>query len=283
MYSAQELVSQIDALASIPAVYNRIREQIVAPGSSMFEIASLVATDPALTVRVLRVVNSAMFGFNGEIDNVQRAVQVLGLQQLHDIVLGVSLQQIFDGLQPAGIDIERYWRQSMMSGLCARSIARANRHLSAERMFVIGLLGNIGHLVMYQTTPTLAAEAARAAQAGETLYLAERRIIGCDYAEVGATLMEHWGVPNGFAGAIGAQTLPRLGGDYAHEAAIVHLAHCIARADETGAASADVVACIDSALWPLVGIEATAVAQIREEAELNLAAHMALFFPPRKR
>ncbi len=283
MYSAQELVSQIDSLVSIPAVYQRICELIDTPGSSMFEIADLLTTDPALTVRLLRVVNSAMFGFRGEIDNMQRAVQILGLQQVHDIVLGVSLQQMFGGLRPEGIDIDRYWRQSMMSGLCARAIARASHHPSPERMFVVGLLGNIGHLVMYQTTPTLAREAERAAASGEALHLAERRIIGCDFAEVGATLMDHWGVPRGFAGAIGAQTLPRLGGDYAHEAAIVHLAHCIARADEQGEASADIVARIESALWPLIGIEADAVAQIREDAELNLAAHMTLFFPPRQR
>lgn len=283
MYSAQELVSQVDSLASIPAVYHRIREQVDAPDSSMFEIARLISADPGLTVRLLRVVNSALFGYRGTVDSVQRAVQILGLQQVHDIVLGVSLKGVFDSLRPSEVDVDRYWRQSMMCALCARQIARESTHATPERMFIIGLLANIGHLVMYQTAPALAAEAADAAEKGEALHLAERRIIGCDFAEVGATLMDHWGVPRGFAGAIGAQTLPRLGGDYANEAAIIHLAGAIARADETGAASAEVLAGIDATLWPLIGIETEAVPKVREDAELNLAACMVLFFPLLKR
>lgn len=281
MHSAQELVSQVDSLASIPAVYHRICELMDSPDSSMFEIARLISADPGLTVRLLRVVNSAMFGYRGTVDSVQRAAQILGLQQVHDIVLGVSLQTVVGGLRPSGVDIDRYWRQSMMCALCARQIAREGVHTAPERMFIIGLLANIGHLVMYQTAPALVAQAERAAAQGEPLHLAERRIIGCDFAEVGAALIEHWGVPHGFAGAIGAQTMPRLGGDYAHEAAIIHLASQLARADESGEASADVLARIDGSLWPLIGIEAEAVPRVREDAELNLAACIVLFFPPR--
>ncbi len=77
MHSAQELVSQIEALTSLPTVYERVREQLESPDGSVFEVARLVSADPALTARLLRLVNSAMYGYRGEIDNVVRAVQIL--------------------------------------------------------------------------------------------------------------------------------------------------------------------------------------------------------------
>lgn len=282
MHSAQELVSQIESLASIPVVYQRIREHLDSPESSTFEVARLVGSDPALTIRVLGVVNSALFGHRGKIDSVLRAVQILGLQQVHDIVLSVSLQAMLESVRPAALDIERYWRQSMLGALCARTLAQQAGRSAPERMFVIGLLADIGHLVMYQTTPELAAQAEQAARDGEALYLAERRIVGCDFAEVGATLVEHWGVPGGFAGAIGAQTLPRLGGDYAHDAAILNLARCIVRADDLGLASTEIAAAAEPSVWQLLDFDAAALPAVREEAELNLAAYLTLFFPPRK-
>ena len=179
MHSAQELTSQIDALTSLPTVYERVREQLQSPQGSVFEVARLVAADPALTARLLRLVNSAMYGHRGEIDNVVRAVQILGLQQVHDLVLAMSLHAMFAGIKPAHLDMNEFWRNSVLCALAARAIAQLTRHPGQERVFVIGLLADIGHLVLFQTTPVLADEARQiASQTNEALHLVERRIIG---------------------------------------------------------------------------------------------------------
>ncbi|HRJ25008.1 MAG TPA: HDOD domain-containing protein, partial [Thauera sp.] len=83
MHSAQELVSQVEALTALPDVYERVRQQLDSPAGSIGEVARLVAADPALTARLLRLVNSAMYGYRGRIADVDRAVQLLGLQQVH--------------------------------------------------------------------------------------------------------------------------------------------------------------------------------------------------------
>ncbi|NLG61862.1 MAG: HDOD domain-containing protein, partial [Candidatus Cloacimonetes bacterium] len=205
MHSAQELVSQIEALTSLPTVYERVREQLESPEGSVFEVARLVSADPALTARLLRLVNSAMYGHRGEIDNVVRAVQILGLQQVHDLVLAMSLHAVFAGIRPAQLDMNRFWRDSVLCALASRSIAQHAGAVAVERSFVMGLLADIGHLVLFQTAPELAAEARTIAEQGdEPLHLIERRIVGCDFAEVGATLMDQWRVPRAFAEAIGA-------------------------------------------------------------------------------
>ncbi|TAH53108.1 MAG: HDOD domain-containing protein [Betaproteobacteria bacterium] len=280
MYSAQELVSQIEALTSLPTVYQRIREQLDSPEGAIHEVARLVSADPALTARLLRVVNSAMYGYDGMIDSVNRAVTILGLQQVHDLVLAMSLESVFRGIRPEAMDMNRFWRASVMRGLTARAIALACQQTAPERIFVIGLLADLGHLVMYHGVPRLALEAASQATAsGEALYAVERRTIGCDFAEVGATLMDHWKLPASFAGVIGAQTVPRLGGDYAQDASVVHVANHIVHADELALSSEEAAAGVDPLVWATLDLQPVAIASIREEAELHLAAYVSLFFP----
>ncbi|HRA81717.1 MAG TPA: HDOD domain-containing protein [Thauera sp.] len=282
MHSAQELASQIESLTSLPTVYDRVREQLDSPHGSVFEVARLVSADPALTARLLRLVNSAMYGYRGEVDSVMRAVQILGLQQLHDLVLAMSLHAVFAGIRPAQLDMNQFWRDSVLCALAARGIAQNIGRPGLERVSVIGLLADIGHLVLYQTTPELADEARQsAAQTGEALHLAEQRIIGCDFAEVGAALMDQWRVPSSFAGAIGTQTRPRLGGDHAIDAAILNLARHIVDADARGESSKETVARVEPSVWDLLDIAPDSIAAIREEAELNLAAYLSVFFPPR--
>ena len=280
MHSAQELVSQIETLTSLPDVYERVRAQVESPEGSIVEVARLVGADPALSARLLRLVNSALYGPRGRIDDVLRAVTLLGLQQVHDLVLAMSLQATFAGIRPARLDMQRFWRSSLLTGLAARAAAQTAAQPMAERLFVIGVLADIGHLVLYQTVPELAAMARREAETGkEALDAAERRIVGCDFAEVGAALMDRWQLPDRFAGAIGTQMLPRLGGAFAAGAAALHLARRIAEAGTKGEASAEAAAAIDADVWPLIGLAPEQLPNIREDAELNLAAYLALFFP----
>ena len=267
-------------LTSLPDVYERVREQVESPDGSIAEVARLVGADPALSARLLRLVNSALYGPRRRIDDVLRAVTLLGLHQVHDLVLAMSLQATFAGIRPARLDMQRFWRSSLLTGLAARAAAQAAAQPMAERLFVIGVLSDIGHLVLYQTVPELAAMAQREADAGrDTLDAAERRIVGCDFAEVGAALMDRWQLPDRFAGAIGTQMLPRLGGAFAADAAALHLARRIAEADAKGEASADVATSVGADVWPLIGPAPEQLGAIREEAELNLAAYLALFFP----
>lgn len=280
MYSAQELVSNIEGLAVLPSVYHRVREQLESPDGSVIEVAHLVAADPALTTGVLRLVNSAFYGFSRKIDSVERAIPILGLQQTHELVLAMSVSSMFEGIKPQNMDMKRFWHGSMMRALAAREIAHISCNPASERLFVIGLLADIGHLVMYQTVPELTTEAWTCAEAGqEALHEAERRIIGCDYAEVGAALMDAWRLPPSFAGIIGAQIVPRLGGEHILEAELLHVAVAIARADNNNDGSDEAAVRIDPQIWADICLKPAIFAQLREAAELHLASCISTFFP----
>ena len=280
MHSTQELITGVTTLTSLPSVYLHIRDELSAPTGSLPTVAHAIAADPALTARLLRVVNSALYGYGGQIGTVQRAVTILGLQQVHDLVLAMSLGTMFSGVASEHIDMSRFWRGSVMCGLVARHIGIGSGLPAIERLFLIGLLSDLGHLVMYQTVPGPTREAARAAEAnGEPLFEAERRIVGCDFAEVGASLMDHWKLPSCFSQIVGAQINPRLGGDAAYEAAIVHVATQLVRADRDGETSERAAERIDPVIWSQLDMDPASLSRIRQEAELDLSGYVALFFP----
>lgn len=280
MYSAQELVTNIQALTSLPSVYTRIRETLDAPDGSMTEVARIISADPALSARLLQVVNSALYGYGGKIDSLHRAVTILGLQQVHDLVLAMSIGSVFSGINPEQMNMSRFWRNSVMCGIAAREIGRRCDLPTAERLLVIGLLSDLGHLVLYQTVPTQTNEARQLSEKnGEPLYSAEQRIIGCDFAEVGATLMDHWHLPTCFAEIVGAQINPRLAGEFTYEAAIIHVARSIVEADRLGVTSEEAANRIAPMIWTTLDMNPDSFGDLREATELNLAGYLALLFP----
>lgn len=153
MSTPQELVACVEKLASLPAVYHRIRDLLDDPDSSMFELAEAVSSDTAITARVLRVVNSVLYGFPGKVETVSRAVNLMGMQQVHDLVLSTLVVAAFSGIRPARMHMGRFWSDSVLRGLAARAAARQLGMGDPERMFVEGLLADIGHLVMFQVAP----------------------------------------------------------------------------------------------------------------------------------
>jgi HD-like signal output (HDOD) protein len=229
MVTAVEIVAQTDRLPSLPAAYLRVKRVIDDPNASIPQVAEAMAIDPALTARVLRVVNSPFYGFPGRIQTVTRALSILGMQPVHDLVLAWAIISAFAGISSSAVPMNEFWRKSVARAVAARKLAQQARFVDAERLFVEGLLSDIGHLVMYVQLPDLAVQAAETStRAGRPLHEIEREIIGCDYAEVGAALVSAWGLPQAFNEPIACQIQPAAATIHPLEAAILHVAGALA-------------------------------------------------------
>ena len=280
MSTPQELVACIEKLASLPAAYHRIRELLDDPDSSVYQVADAVASDPGITARVLRVVNSVLYGFPGKIETVARAVNLMGMQQVHDLVLSTAIIGAFSGIRPARMHMTRYWQDCIYRGLAARASAKLMGTGDPERMFVEGLLADIGHLVMFQVAPEPSAAALEsAARDKEPIQDAEARIVGCNFAEVGAALASAWRLPGGFAKAIGAQLMPAMAGPHVNEAALLHLANQIVATRELENPDEAALAMLDPMSAAMLELDAGQIAEIRARAEQELGTVIALFFP----
>lgn len=279
-HSAQDLAQRTTELVTLPAIYHRVKQVIDDPDGSVIELAKVVAADPGITMRVLRVVNSVFYGFPGKIETMSRAVSVLGMQQVHDIVLATTVTAVFAGMRPERMDVHRFWRASAMRGLLARAAAKSCGLLDAERLFVGGMLADIGHMVMYMHAPQEAEQAlVEHRTSGAALDGLERDMVGCDYAAVGEALLTEWRLPRSFAVAIGAQIDPTRGAPHEFEASLLHLARHAVNYDGQLDESARIVANASPAAWQITRLEPQAFEGACAEASSSLAAVMGLFFP----
>lgn len=224
MLSAVEIVTKTDHLPSLPTAYLQVKRLIDDPNASSSQLAAALATDPAMTARLLRVVNSPFYGFPGRIETVTRALTILGMQQVHDAVLAGAISSAFADRRRSVVPMKPFWRRSVARAIAARLLARQARFVDAERLFVTGLLSDIGHLVMYAGVPDLTTEAmTTSGRTGRALHEVERELIGCDYADVGAALVSSWELPQAFYEPIACQIDPSLAFNHQLEAAILHV------------------------------------------------------------
>lgn len=229
MASAQELVQSCSNIFTLPEIYFRVRDVVDDPESTMDDLANALKIDPAISARLLRIVNSPLYGFPKQIDTITRAVNLIGMQAVSDLVTATTIGRTFTGMTTEVMDLSAYWRKSVLSALMAGKIAKACSIEDSERFFIEGLLRDIGHLVLYQTIPQRAQSAlVEAGNLSTPLAEVEQSSIGCDYAEVGAELIRSWGMPVQIEQAVRYQLSPDEAGEYRLHASIVHLAGVIA-------------------------------------------------------
>ncbi|NCS66379.1 MAG: HDOD domain-containing protein [Hydrogenophilales bacterium CG03_land_8_20_14_0_80_62_28] len=281
MTTAQKMVAGVEQLASLPAVYSQVRSVLDNPDSSVNDLANVVAADAGLTVRLLHVVNSVYFGLMSRVDTVSRAVGVLGMQQVHDIVLATSVSAMFKGMSPASMNMTRFWSDSVLRALIARTGAEMVRAGDLERFFVSGLLADLGHLVMYQVEPKLAEQAQRQSELeAMPLAEAERALLGCDYAQVGAALTAKWNLPPRLCAAIGAQIQPASAPEaFQPDAGLLNLARIMVDGMARKLENNAIAPLVADHVWQLTGLKPANVSTIRLLAEMNHSEVVGLFFP----
>jgi HD-like signal output (HDOD) protein len=236
MASAQELVQSFTNVFTLPEVYFRVREVVDNPDSAMDDLASALKIDPAISARLLKIVNSPLYGFPKQIDTITRTVNLIGMQAVSDLVTATTIGRTFSGMTSHLMNLSAYWRKSVLCALMAGKIAKACGVEDSERFFIEGLLRDIGHLVLYQTVPQRAQSAlVEAGNLSTPLADVEQASIGCDYTEVGAELIRSWGMPTQIEQAIRHQLKPNEAGEFTLHASIVHLAGVVVDCAESKA------------------------------------------------
>ncbi|MEQ1845467.1 MAG: HDOD domain-containing protein [Nitrospira sp.] len=221
---ASELVQSCTTVFTLPEIYFRVRDVVDDPNSTMDDLADVLKMDPAISARLLRIVNSPRYGFPRQIDTITRAANLLGIQAINDLVTAMPIQLM---------DVPKFWRKSVLCALLAGKIAKSCSINDSERFFVEGLLRDIGHFVLYQTIPQRAQSALiEAAYLESSLAEVEGSNFGCDFAEVGAELVRFWGMPAQIEQAIRHQVNPMGAGDFILHASIVHLAGAVVDYEE---------------------------------------------------
>jgi putative nucleotidyltransferase with HDIG domain len=166
------------------------------PKTSAISLARLISTDQALTARILKLANSAYYGFSGEISTVNMAIVVLGFNTVKDMGLSLSVFDVFKKMGSSKMfDMSKFWEHSIACGVASRMLTDEYcRRYSAEA-FVAGLLHDIGKVVINQYFNNEFIEIMDLTANGISLDDAETKVLGTSHARIGAWLAEKWNLP----------------------------------------------------------------------------------------
>ncbi|MDH3633306.1 MAG: HDOD domain-containing protein [Gammaproteobacteria bacterium] len=271
-------------LITLPDIYWRLKEILDSHDYSMQDVAQLIVYDPGLTARLLRIVNSAYFGFAAKIDTVNHAVSILGVQQIRDLVLATSIADALGDYECEHLDIRQFWMRSVYRAIAARNLAGVCSLMDGERMFVAGLLSGIGHLIIYQSIPVLAQQAQREAkESGKALYLVEHDVIGFDHTRVASVLMKNWNLPDSLVTVVENHLEPDPDAEYLLDTAIVHVAAKMADAFSEDRPLDEALVETNRHAWDATGLDIAGCEAVGVEVANQLINVVNMLFPKLQR
>jgi HD-like signal output (HDOD) protein len=249
-----DIVQMEVRLPPMPGVLLELQETIHRPDVSAGAIAGVIAKDPGLAAWLLKLVNSPYYGFSAKVSTISRAVTLVGTRQIQILSMGGALNSLAVLLPTGPMNMDRFWRHSMATGIAAQEIWRLTGRSESEQLFVAGLLHDCGKLAMVYAAPKVSQYLrAVAARGGQPSYLAEKEYLGFDHARLGGMLMHRWNMPLSLVIAILRHHEVEDPGRYP-EAAAVHVANMLVTALGLTLDEGAPVPALSPAAWDALGL-----------------------------
>jgi putative nucleotidyltransferase with HDIG domain len=211
----KRVISNIRNLPTPPIVFHQMQKVINDPKVSATHIASILAEDPAMSVKVLKLTNSAFYGLSREVDSVKQAVIIVGLEAIKNLVLSASVLDMFKGNNIDQEFQEAFWRHSLATAFGSRLVARSWRTrgmVDSDAAFSAGLLHDIGKMVLacFLHDEYAAFISERKKDRENLDYEVEERALGFNHAQIGGLLAVQWKIPAKLGEAITYHHHPQL-------------------------------------------------------------------------
>jgi len=229
MAQFDKIVKRIEGLPTLPTVVARVNELVDDASASAGDINDVLSRDLALSSKILKLVNSAFYGFPRRISSITHAVVILGFNTIRNIALSSF---VIDAFQTKDLPFghREFWLHSLGTAMATSTLAHRRGQRATEDAFMCGLLHDVGKLVMFQhLREDFARVLARAETEDALLHEAEDEMLGIDHAHVGSLLMDHWKLPTTMVEVIRCHHAPERAGEAKELAALVHTGNLLAQ------------------------------------------------------
>jgi HD-like signal output (HDOD) protein len=278
----QKKLGDIGEVPSLPIVATRVMGLMKDHEIDLKEISKVIMHDPALTLRIIRLANSAYYGLTTQVTSINHAVVMLGINALYNMILGLSVIRSFRIGKSRWFDPDLFWQHCIACALLSRKLSSSYNYAQPGTGFVCGLTHDIGRLIFVQFLHHEFIAASELAQAsGCALREAEVEVIGFDHAAAGAWLGRKWGLPEPLIAGIeyhhNLQGIPENLAEHAILVKIVAAANSICIQQDLGDSGESQVEVSPADLVPQeYGIDVKAFA---ESANDEITQMMKLWFP----
>lgn len=251
-------VENLSSIPTLPTVIERVTRMLQNPKTSAEEVGKAITTDQTIASKVLRLVNSAFYGFPGKISTITHAIVILGFSTVKNVVLTTAILDSFrnKGNNTDLFDLEKFWIHSVSCGATALSIAKQIGSVDKEECFIAGLIHDIGKLIFCHYLPNefkLGLE--HSVEHQQLLYFSEKELFDCTHQEIGGLLTEKWTLPVSLQNAVKYHHNPSPEHDHYLITAIVHSADILVRAMDFGNGGDNYIPSISEKAWKSIGFD----------------------------
>ncbi|MDR1489737.1 MAG: HDOD domain-containing protein [Desulfovibrio sp.] len=275
--SMNRLLETSHRMGTLPVIFHRLIEMINKTVVSSEELAKVIATDSAMTAKLLKLVNSPFVGLPYKIDSISRAVIIVGTKQLVMLAMGATLVSAFKGLTSSHVNMQSYWMHSLSCGAACRLLCTLRDVRNAESYFVAGLLHDIARLLIYAQLPNhslyIISEARRR---NVTLREMEHEALGYTHDELGAELLNVWNCPADLVQRV-FKHHKRLHENCSVEDAILPTANTLTQAIGYGGSGERFLPALPDFAWEKTGLNIDNIHGYCNELDANVLSLMEMF------
>jgi len=201
---------RIKDLPTLPVVATRIFEVTNDPESSVDDLKEIISTDQVVTGRILRAVNSAYYGFPRQVDTLSKAIVILGFNNVRSLALSVSIMEMYTKKSATGFNYQELWKHAVGTAFCARALAKVHHPRDMEKLFIAGLLHDIGLVALNQCFPKdFVVVLKEVHKSHRPLNLVEQEKFNFNHGDIGQYIADRWLLPKGLTQAIGLHHSPQ--------------------------------------------------------------------------
>lgn len=222
---------EIKNIPSLPEIITKSIELMQDKNTSALTLSKIISNDVGLTARVLKLVNSAYYGFPKQITTIQQAVTILGFTTIKGIILSASIYKMFSS-EGAGSEFnyKQFWKHSLLTASASKLIAAQIEDISSEDIFSSAFLHDIGKIILAQYDRKNYTFVCTQQELSDEEYLKEEeKYCGINHCELGNMVAYSWNLPEIFCSVITYHHTPNKSVNYKKECLVVHLANIIAK------------------------------------------------------
>ena len=261
-------LSNISTIPTLPSVLEKINRLLNNPQTSAEEIGKVITTDQALSAKVLKLVNSAFYGFPGKIGTITHAVVILGFTTIKNIILTASIFDVFTKKTSHGFsfDLEKFWLHSIACGAASQCIAKHIGFNEKEECFVAGLIHDVGKIILCNyLSSEFELVLDNIKKKNCLFYESEKEILGLTHEQIGGIITEKWNLPKNLQDAVKKHHSIFQNAEFPTTAGIVHAADILVRAMDYGNGGDNKLPQMSQIVWKNLGLESLDLIAVLED------------------
>ncbi len=266
----EKKIVELANLPTLPGILKKISLMTESGESSAADVAQVISTDQVLTAKLLRLVNSPVYGFPGRISSITHAVVLLGFNVVKGLVVGTA---VFDTLGASG---QGLWKHSLGCAIVSRKLAQQMGNSEPEEIMVAGLLHDLGKVALTFVFPKEYQQVLETARlANRYVGDVEREVLGVSHTRVASWLATQWHFPARLADPLTYHHNPELAKASKDATSIVHVGDILARGMGYGHPGDDVMPPLNHEAFQSLGISFSQIDKALEEAEIEFSTGVA--------